>query len=165
MEATLGGRRELRRIEAPATLDGGDVLRVGRTLFAGASTRSDPAGHEALARSVGDFGYEVVSVPLRGCLHLKTAVTQIGESALLLDPVCVDRDVFAGSELVEIDPDEPHSGNALWLGDVVVFPRRFPRTADRLRAAGVDVRPVALTQLGLAEGGVTCCCVLLEEEA
>jgi len=155
--------RPLARIEAPATLDGGDVLLVGRELFVGRSARTDAAGRQQLRRLLAPHGYTVHGVDLSGCLHLKTAVTRIGPERLLVHRPWVDAGAFAGYELLDVDPAEPFAANALLVGDVVVLSDAFPRTRRRLEARGVTVAPVAASELAKAEGGVTCCCVVLRD--
>ena len=161
MAAALDGLRELLRIEAPGTLDGGDVMRLDRVLYVGASARSNADGIAQLARLLAPFGYRVEAVSLRGCLHLKTAVTQVASGRLLLNPAWVDARCFPGWESVTVDPAEPHAANALRIGDAVVYPASCPRTAERLRQLGVDVRSVDMSETEKAEGGVTCCSVIL----
>jgi dimethylargininase len=153
----LAHYRPLRAIEAPGTLDGGDVLRVGRTLYVGQAARSNAAGIAQLQALVGEFGYDVRAVPTHGCLHLKSAATQVAHGVLLVQPAWVDTSVFAGLRLVEVDPDEGHAANALRIGDSVVHPACFPRTRKRLQDAGVTVVPVDISELQKAEGAVTCC--------
>jgi len=159
--AALAAHRPLAQIEGPATLDGGDVLVVGRRLYVGLSTRSSRTAIEQLATVLRPFDYEVVPVEFSGCLHLKSCVTQVGENLLLLNPARVDPPVFAGNRTVEVDPTEPHAGNALALGGAVIHSQHFPRTRARLEAAGLRVCPVALTELTKAEAGVTCCSLLV----
>jgi dimethylargininase len=107
------------------------------------------------------FDYEIVVVDFSGCLHLKSCVTQVGESLLLLNPAWIDPSVFAGNRTIEVDPTEPHAGNALALGGAVIHAQHFPRTRARLEAEGLRVRPIALTELVKAEAGVTCCSLLV----
>jgi len=158
----LAAYRALRAIEAPATLDGGDVLVVGRTVFAGLSTRTNEHGAGQLAAAVAPHGYALRTVPVRACLHLKTAVTRVGPATVLLNPAWVDASLFAEFERVEVYPGEDWAGHALAVGGSVVYPRAFPRTRDRLLARGLDVREIDLSELAKAEGGVTCCSLVLE---
>ncbi len=159
----LARHRPLRTIDAPGTLDGGDVLRVGRVLYVGQSARSNTAGAEQLRERISEFGYEVRQVPIHGCLHLKSAVTQVGEGTLLVQPAWVDPAAFAGSRVIEVDPEEAHAANALWVGGGVVYPACFPRTQRRLEAAGISVIPVDVSELQKAEGAVTCCSLVLRD--
>lgn len=154
--------RPLLSIEPPGTLEGGDVLRLGQVLYVGLSTRSNAAGIEQLQTHLRPFGYEVRAVPLRGCLHLKSAVTRVGERTLLLNPEWVDPGSFEGYEYVEVDPAEPAAANALLVGGEVVMPSAHPRTRRRLEDRGIVVRPVDVSELAKAEAGVTCCSLIFE---
>jgi dimethylargininase len=149
--------RPLHAIEAPATLDGGDVLRVGRTLYVGESARSNAAGIAQLRQLLAAHGYTVEGVTTRGCLHLKSAVTALAEDTLLLQPAWVDRHRFEGLRIIEIDPAEPHAANVLRVGDWLIMPASFPRTRQRLLEAGFKVIAVDVSELQKAEGAVTCC--------
>jgi dimethylargininase len=165
--AALGRHRPLVHVAAPATLDGGDVLRLGRRLFVGRSARTSSAGIAQLAAFVGPFGYSVTAVPLDGCLHLKTAVTEVADGVLLVNRAWLDAAAFAGYEVQEIDPAEPFAANALRVVDgrggvgTVVLPAAFTRTRARLEARGIPVRTVDVSELAKAEGGVTCCSLLV----
>lgn len=161
----LRGHRRLLAIGAPGTLDGGDVMRVGRTLYVGESARSNAAGIAQLRALLGAHGYVVQGVPTHGCLHLKSAVTQLGSDTLLLQPEWVDRDRFAGLRVIEVDPAEPHAANVLRIGDVLVMPASFPRTRQRLLDAGFHVTAVDVSELQKAEGAVTCCSLVFRAEA
>jgi dimethylargininase len=160
--AALAPHRRLLSIGSPATLDGGDVLRLGRTLWVGRTERTGQTGVEQLRALVAPLGYRVTAVPVRGCLHLKSAVTEVGEGTLLLNPEMVEGAVFDGYRLIEVDPAEPMAANARSAGGAVVMPAHHPRTRRRLERQGLDVRPVEATEVAKAEGGVTCCSLLVE---
>lgn len=153
--------RTLRSIEAPATLDGGDVLVLDREILVGLTARSNATGAEALARHVEPFGYRVRTVRVQGCLHLKSGVTRAGERTLVLNPTWVDPRDFPGWDLVRVDPEEPFGANVLWVAGTVICAEHQPRTAGRLDAAGCRLRLVPAGELALAEGGVTCCSLVV----
>ena len=160
----LGRYRELLAIEAPGTIDGGDVLRVGRRIYVGQSARTNAQGIAQLAAHVASFGYSVQAVPTRDCLHLKSAVTLVADDTLLIQPRWVDREVFAGYRLIEVDPAEEHAANALRIGSAgVIHPACFPRTRGRLERAGILVVAVDLSELQKAEGATTCCSVVFRD--
>jgi dimethylargininase len=158
----LAAHRALVAIETPGTLEGGDVLRVGRRLFVGASSRSNPDGLGQLDRHARRFGYEVVTVPLRGCLHLKSAVTLVAPDTIVVNPAWVDAGLLGDLHVVEVDAREPFAANALLVGDRVIFPAAHARTRDRLAARGVVIESVDVSELAKAEGGVTCCSLIVE---
>jgi len=160
--AALDAYRPIVRLREPARIDGGDVLVLGRRLFVGLSNRTDPAGRQALADAVRPFGYEVVPVKVEGCLHLKTAVTAAGADVLLANPDWVDLAPFRGLETIDVAPEEPGAANVLRAGEAVVAAAGFPRTTDRLRARGLDVRTVDVSEFQKAEGGVTCKSLLFD---
>jgi dimethylargininase len=153
----LASHRPLVRIQAPGTLDGGDVLVADRTVFVGLSARTNEAGIEQLRGALAPFGYDVRAVPVRGCLHLKTAVTRVGGGRLLINRDWVPAEAFAGWALIDVDPSEPFAANALRIGDAVIYPDAFPRTRERLESHGTRIVPVPADELAKAEGGVTCC--------
>lgn len=155
--------RPIRRMTGPGTLDGGDVLVTGRSVFVGLSGRTTRAGAAELARMVAPAGYEVRIVPVQGCLHLKSAVTDVGDATLLINPEWVDPAGFEGFRLIPVDPGEAFAANALRIGARVIHPAAFPRTAIRLRAEGLEVREVEADELAKAEGGVTCCSLLIAD--
>jgi dimethylargininase len=152
----LGRHRRLARIPASATLDGGDVLVHGRRLYVGLSGRTDAAGAEALASFVRPFGHEVVPVRVTGCLHLKSAVTAVGDETVLANPDWLDLAPFAGIEVVPVAAGEPAAANVLRVGRAIVAHDGFPRTAERLAGRGLDVRTVDVSEFLKAEAGVTC---------
>ena len=114
--------RKLAYVRLPGTLEGGDVLRIGRKLFVGLTRRSNTEGLRQLAEILKPHGYEVIAVPVTGCLHLKSAVTFLGENTLLANRAWFDTTAFAGYQWIDVDPSEPHAANALALGGAVIFP-------------------------------------------
>ena len=160
--------RPLLTIEAPGTLDGGDVLRIGRTLYVGQSQRSNAAGIEQLRVLLTCYGYAVRTVPITGCLHLKSAATPVSDDTLLLQPKWIDRNAFAdlvesGTRILEVDPGEEHAANALRIGDGVLYPSCFPHTMRRMTDAGIQCVTVDVAELQKAEGAVTCCSLVFAE--
>jgi dimethylargininase len=159
--AALGPYRQLLRIEPPGTLDGGDVLRIARTLYVGISSRSNATGIERLRELLLPFGYRVQPLAVRGCLHLKSAVTQVSADRLLINSRWVERGDFPGMRFIEVDEAEPAGANALLIGEDVVYPASHPRTAEVLRRHGIRVHAVEISETQKAEGGVTCCSLLI----
>jgi len=136
---------------------------MDRTLYVGTSSRSNRAAIEQLAILAMPLGYRVEPVKVHGCLHLKSAVTQVATDRLLINPRYVDRDAFAGVHFIEVDETEPSGANAVRIGSDVIYSASNPRTADALRSLGIRVHTVETSETEKAEGGVTCCSLLFPE--
>ncbi|MHC5004249.1 MAG: dimethylarginine dimethylaminohydrolase family protein [Planctomycetota bacterium] len=152
-------------IEAPATLDGGDVIRAGRHLWVGLTGRTNDEGVAQLRAIAGPLGFTVTTVRPRGCLHLKSAATAVGDETLLVSPAHVDTAELLGPRLLEVDPDEPDAANVLRVapGSVAVA-LSAPRTAARLERHGVRCHALDISEVAKAEGALTCCSLLLDGE-
>ncbi|MEW6029195.1 MAG: arginine deiminase family protein [Chloroflexota bacterium] len=161
--AALAPYRQLIRVQPPATLDGGDVLVLGKQVYVGQTLRSNAAAVEQLQSLLWPFGCRVFGIPVTDCLHLKSAVTQVGEKTLLINPAWVGKSHFAGFDFIEVDPSEPYAANALLIGNAVIYPSEYPKTRKRLEAAGVQIVPVDAGELAKAEGGVTCCSLIFRK--
>lgn len=162
MARVLSAYRSLQRIEPPGTIDGGDVLVVRKRIYVGVSSRTNQAGLTQLATIVSKWGYEVIPVAVTGCLHLKSAVTQVAENLLLINDRWVRPESFGSIGTMTVAPSEPTGANALLIGTAVIYPTHYPATAERLDKAGVRVVAVPCGELAKAEGGVTCCSVVFE---
>lgn len=159
----LGSFRELRFMEAPATMDGGDLIVVGRTIIAGQTSRTGSEGAAALAGLVHPFGYEVVTVPVSGCLHLKTAATAAADDTIVVDPAHVDL-TGIDAKLIEVHPGEAAGANVVAVGGTLLTDVRTPRTAERLRAHGYDIVALDVSEFAKAEGALTCKSLLFTSE-
>jgi dimethylargininase len=156
----LAAYRTLHSISAPGTLDGGDVLRVGRTIYVGLSKRSNQVAVDQMTALLEPLGYMVQGVPVSGCLHLKSAATCVAADTLLVNPAWVDIAIFGDRhliEVIEVDRTEAYAANALLVGETVIYPTSYPRTHWRLEECGMVVQTVDVSELIKAEVAVTCC--------
>jgi dimethylargininase len=160
VEEWLKHHRLLGHIEAPGTLDGGDVLPVGRSVFVGRTSRTNEVGIEQASRVLEYFGYTLHPVTVRGCLHLKSAVTAVADDVLVINRACVPADAFSGFDLIDVDPSEPGAANVARVGDRLICAAAFPRTRERLERRGLTVSSVDLSEIAKAEGAVTCCSLI-----
>ncbi len=156
----LAPYRKLFFIHAPGTLDGGDVLTVGKTIFVGLSSRSNKAAIDQMRTFLTPYGYTIKGIRVTDCLHLKSAVTQVAADTLLVNPVWVDMVNFPGLKFIEIDPSEQYAANALMVNGTVLYQPAYPKTQARLEAAGIFPLLVDEFELGKAEGALTCCSLL-----
>lgn len=151
---------DVRQIEPPARIEGGDLLRIGRRIFAGMSSRTSREGVEALSALTSDWGYDVTAVPIEGSLHLKTAVTALDDSTVLINPNWVDPSAFGEYRKIEVDEEEPFAANVLRLGETIVAHEGFPATIRKLREKGCEVLTVDISEFLKAEAGLTCLSLL-----
>mgnify|MGYP001586084399 CR=1 FL=1 len=147
-------------IVAPGTLEGGDVLRVDRTMFVGRSSRTNQEGITQLEKIVARIGYRVTPITVRKCLHLKSGVTSPAAGLLLANPEWIDLSPFHGFEVLAVPAAEPWGANTLPVNGRVLVVNSAPQTADRLRAKGLEVQRVDVSELQKAEAGLTCLSVL-----
>jgi dimethylargininase len=161
--AALGAYRSLKFLEPPATLDGGDVMRIGRRLFVGESSRTNAEGIAQLRATLAPPGYEVNAVEVRRCLHLKSGCSYVGRNSILVNREWVDATRFEGFELIDVPAEEPSASNALLIQKTVIVPSAFPRTIAMLETRGFAVRSIDVSELQKAEGGVTCKSIIFRE--
>lgn len=159
---TLSSHIELVHIREPATVDGGDVLVLGKSTYVGLSTRSNHAAINQLNELLQEYGYTATGIETHGCLHLKSAVTRVDDHTLLINPNWVETSCFAAFDLIEVDPSEPFAANCLPVGDSIIFPLAFPKTRAKLEARGYQVVPIDVSELAKAEGAVTCCSLIIK---
>ncbi len=158
--AILAQHRPLATIAAPGTMDGGDVLVIGRTVYVGATDRTNRAAIDQLDAALAPRGYRVQPVTVHGCLHLKSAATLVAPDTVLCNPRWVAPVTFAGVRVLEVAAGEPGAANGLLVGERVIYPSSFPKTAGRLAAQGIALLSVNVSELQKAEGAVTCCSLL-----
>jgi len=162
LAAALEPFRKLAYVKLPGMLEGGDVLRVGKKIFVGQTERSNPEGIRQLAVIAEHHGYDLTAVPVTGCLHLKSAVTYLGRNTLLGNRPWFQWKRFEGFDWVDVDPAEPHAGNALAIGESIVFPASYPKTRARIEAKGFRVESLDISELQKAESGLTCSSLLFD---
>lgn len=156
----------LRRVgmRAPATLDGGDVLRVGRTLFVGRSRRTNAAGIDLLRRTFSPDGFTVRPVEVRDALHLKCHASAVGQERVLLARGFADPRIFEGvAEVIEVHPNEAYAANVVAIGRGVLVARGAPGVARHLSAVGFEPILLTMTEIARADGSLTCLSILLPE--
>lgn len=156
IEPELRKYRPIERVKLPATIEGGDVVRIARTLLVGRSSRTNAAGIAALAAIAEPYGYRIVPVPVTGCLHLKSACTALPDGRLLVNPAWLDHRAIADFEAVTIPSDEPTAADVALVNDYVCMASEHPRTARLVESLGFSVRTTPLSEFAKAEGAVTC---------
>src|SRR6218665_667391 len=149
------------RLEA-GHVDGGDVLRIGQTLYVGISSRTDLAGIRALGELVGTLGYHVVPVPVAGGLHLKSAATCVND-VLVHNPAWVAPHHFPGTAPLAVAPGEDLGGNVLLAGEILLTAADSPRTAEALAARDFKVVTLDISEMRKADAALTCMSLISEQ--
>jgi len=162
IEPSLRQFREVRRVKRPATIDGGDVVVAGRSVYVGESPRTNSEGIAALRETLAPFGYSVTGVPVRQCLHLKTACSALPDGRFLVNAEWIDASPLPAERLVSVPADEPWAGDVLVIGNQIILAEAFPQTADLLSGLGFETIPVAVSEFAKVEGGVTCLSLVFE---
>lgn len=156
MEKTFSQYREIKRIELPAQIEGGDVLKIGKKVFVGKSARTNAQGIRDLREIMTPYGYEVIAVKVSGCLHLKTGCTALDEETILLNPEWLDSKVFVGFRQVIVPKEEPFGANILKINDTICMNEAFAKTIELVKSLGYKVKTTDITEFVKAEAGLTC---------
>ena len=155
--------RPIHWLKEPATLDGGDVMLVDKKLYVGLSRRTNRDGIAQLDELLKPFGYAVIPIPVRGCLHLKSACCYLGDGAMLANRAWFEAGALGEFRIIDVPVDEPRSANVLRIGGSLILPAAFPKTRKLLEDAGFQVRTVDVSEFAKAEGGVTCKSILFND--
>ncbi len=162
MAEVLKEYRELHYIKDPGTIDGGDVLVLGKRVYIGISKRTNREAIHQFDKILKPYGYDVHGIEVTDCLHLKTALAPLENDLLLINPDWVDGELFQGYHTITIHPDEPYGANVMRRDNWALCPEAFPRTAELLVGRGYDVITVDQSEMAKAEAGLTCCSVIVE---
>ena len=160
----LAQHRPLRRLTPHATLEGGDVVRVGRTLYVGLSGHTNREGVRQLSDILAPYDYQVRPVDVKGCLHLSTGCSYLGRGQLLLNPVWVDAAPFSQFEILEVPETEPWAANTIAVGDAVLVASAFGRTRELVEERGFSVVATDISELQKAEGALTCMSLMFDDQ-
>lgn len=160
----LSDFRPLKFIQPPATIEGGDVMRVDRTLYTGLSARTNREGLSQLREIVEPYNYRVETIETAGCLHLKTGCAYLGHQTILANRNWIDVQTLAGFDLIDVPEDEPWAANTLTIGDTVMTPSSFPKTRGLIEERGFKTLMVDISELQKAEAGLTCLSLIFESD-
>ncbi len=156
IESILAEYREIATIKPPGTLDGGDVLMVGKHFFIGLSERTNPLGAAQLGAILEHFGNTWVSVPVGAGLHLKSSVSWVGGNTLLLSEAYASQPEFEAYEHIVIDPNEEYACNTLWINHNLLTPKGFPKTLEQLKNLSLPIIELETSEVEKMDGGLTC---------
>lgn len=163
IEKKLAEFRSVKKIKLPAKIEGGDVLRIGKNLYVGESSRTDSEGINALREIVKPFGYKIYAVNVRGSLHLKTACTALDDETVLINPEWIEPDIFKSFRKIKLPQNEPFAANILRIGDTICIHSEFIKTAKKLESLGYKIRLINISEFLKAEAGLTCLSLVFKD--
>ncbi|MGI9568612.1 MAG: dimethylarginine dimethylaminohydrolase family protein, partial [Desulfobulbia bacterium] len=138
LEKFFSSYRPVKRIQLPAKIEGGDVLKIGTNIFVGQSARTNKAGAQALATIIEPLGYEVIHVKVSGCLHLKTGCTALDNETVLINSNWIDTAPFGSHKQIETLPQEPFGANVLPVLDSICMNSAASETIELVRSMGYE---------------------------
>jgi dimethylargininase len=161
IEAALAKHRSVARIQAPGTLDGGDVLSLGRQVFVGLSSRTNREGARQLEGILRPFGYCVAAIPVGAGLHFKSSVNLLTDDTLLVTSTFNRHEALTHFDAIVVDEGDEYSANVLRINDRILVPAGFPRTIAKLERLGESLVEVEVSEMQKMDGGLTCMSVRL----
>jgi len=154
--SAVAQHRPVARIEPPGTLEGGDVLIVGKQVYVGLSARTNRAGIEQLADILAPQGFDVTGVPVEAGLHLKSSVSLVAPNTLLVGPPLAKADAWNGLRRLLVPPDEDYAANALWINNHILMAKGFPATREQLDGLGLPIIEMEVSEARKMDGGLSC---------
>lgn len=154
--AVLEEYRPIERITPPGTVDGGDVLMVGKHFFVGISARTNSEGARQLGAILEHHGHSWSAITVGSGLHLKSDVNYIGDNTVLLTPEFAGREEFGAFDKIVLDEQETYAANSMLINDCLFVPRGFPDTLGKLAQRGYDTVELDTSEVQKMDGGLTC---------
>ncbi|MBE9518987.1 MAG: N(G),N(G)-dimethylarginine dimethylaminohydrolase [Bacteroidetes bacterium] len=148
--------KHIEAIEAPGTLDAGDVMMVGKHFYIGISERTNGQGAEQLISYLERYGMTGSMVPLKEMLHLKSGLSYLEQNHLLITGEFINHPAFADFQKIKVDPDESYAANSLWVNSTVLVPAGFPRTLAKIKQAGYHTLILDVSEFRKLDGGLSC---------
>ena len=161
IEPVLSQFRRIENIQAPGTVDGGDVLMVGRRFFFGISDRTNKEGIRQLGAILESYGYAWDAIPVGEGLHLKSSVNYVGENTLILTAPFQNLRLFDSYAKIVLDETDAYAANTLWVNDSLMIPKGFPGAKEKLSRMGLPIIELDVSEVAKMDGGLTCLSIRL----
>ncbi len=156
IEDVLAKYKNIEKIKAPGTVDGGDVLITGKKVYIGISERTNQEGANQLSEILIKFGYDSTYISVNKGLHLKSDVNYIGKNTVLMTNIFFDTQDFKSYNKFIVKPEESYAANSLLVNNKLIIPKGFPETKLRLLEAEFDVIELDMSEPQKMDGGLTC---------
>jgi dimethylargininase len=160
IEKTLSPLKTIVHIKKPGTIDGGDVLKIGKIFFIGNSARTNEEGIRQVASVIKHKGYQVIPVKIWNTLHLKSVCTYLGNGCIILAEGYLDEKVFSEYDKIIVPKEEEYSANCLVVNGSVLIPKGFPKTKKLIENKGFPIIELEMSEIEKAEGALTCLSVI-----
>jgi dimethylargininase len=148
--------RKIERIQAPGTVDGGDVLQVGNHFFIGISQRTNPEGAEQLGRILQGYDHTWTTVAVGAGLHFKSSVNFVGKNTLLVTSDFTAKAQLKGYDLIVLNSAESYAANSLLVNEHLLIPAGYPDTRKQLETLGLNMIELEVSEVRKMDGGLTC---------
>lgn len=143
-------------LKAPATLEGGDVMKVGKQFYVGLSKRTNAEGVKQLGELLAPYGYTVTGVPFTGVLHLKTGAVYLEENTMLMKAHFVEKEAFAPYQKMVVPEQEDYAANCVWFNGKVIVPAGYPTVLKMVQDAGYETVECDTGEFKKIDGGLSC---------
>lgn len=160
MEKVLTPLKNIHHLSSPATIDGGDVLKIDQKIFIGISSRTNEEAIKQVATILHSKGYDVIGVKIRDTLHLKSVCTNVGKGCILLAEGHLDKKIFSEYDIIIVPEEESYAANCLVVNGKVLLPKGFPKTKSLVEAKGFSVIEMDMTEIEKADGALTCLSII-----
>lgn len=160
MEKTLARLKRIYHLSPPATLDGGDVLKIDKKIFIGNSSRTNEEGIKQVAVIINPKGFEVIGVKIWNTLHLKSVCTYLGNGCIILAEGYLDDNIFSQYDKIIVPREEEYCANCLVVNGKVLIPKGFPKTKTLIEAKGFSVIELETSEAKKADGALTCSSII-----
>jgi dimethylargininase len=160
IENVIAKYKSVHHILPPATIDGGDVLEIGMKIFIGLSERTTQEAIDQVSEIVRSKGYQVIAVPVHHTLHLKSVVTALSDTQIILVPGHFDELLFEGFQKVVVPNEESYAANCLAVNDVIFIPSGYPLTKSLIEGVGFTTMELENSEFKKGDGALTCLSIL-----
>ncbi|MDJ0987022.1 MAG: arginine deiminase family protein [Desulfobacterales bacterium] len=154
--AELEAYRQIESIQAPGTLDGGDVLMIDNHFLIGLSERTNQQGADQFGRILDKHNKTHTTVAVGAGLHFKSSVNFVGKNTLIVTPDFAEHQALKAYDKIVANPDECYAANTLWVNDHLLVPKGFPNTKAKLEALGLPIIELDVSEIQKMDGGLTC---------
>jgi dimethylargininase len=148
--------RSIEHIQAPGTLDGGDVLMIGNHFFIGISERTNSHGAGQLGKILGKYGNTWTTLQVSAGLHFKSSVNYAGHNTLLVTEGFAAHKALSEYNKIIVSQAEEYAANVLWINDHLLIPKGFPDIKTKLKALDLNIIELDVSEMRKMDGGLTC---------